>query len=298
MNVREGDYLLAVNGNDVKLPANLYSYFENTAGKSVEIKIGPSPDGAGVRTVKVVPVAEEGSLRNADWVERNLRKVHDATGGRVAYVYVPDTARLGHAYFKRYFFPQADKDAVIVDERFNGGGWIADYYIENLRKPLIAYWAPRYGEDLKTPSASIQGPKVMLINETSGSGGDTLPFMWRKFGLGQLVGTPTWGGVVGTMEFPVLMDGGSVTAPNFGIWTEDGFVVENVGVPPDVEVEQTPAELIAGHDPQLEKAIKIVMEELKANPSEKPKRPPFPIRARKIASGRSAGERGELPRRT
>jgi len=137
----------------------------------------------------------------------------------------------------------------------------------------------RYGADHKTPAASIQGPKVMLIDETAGSGGDFLPWMFRKFGMGKLIGKRTWGGLVGILGFPVLMDGGVVTAPNFAIWTpEDGWIVENVGVPPDIEVEQTPADVINGRDPQLEKAIQVVMEELKKNPTKQPQRPPFPVR--------------------
>jgi tricorn protease len=279
--VRAGEYLLAVEGRDLTPPANLFARFEATSGKIVEITVGPNPDGTGSRTVKVVPVADEGALRNRDWVESNIRKVHAATNGRVAYVYVPNTSTLGHVYFKRYFFPQADKEAIIVDERFNGGGSVADYYLDWLRKPISAYWAMRYGADLKTPSASIQGPKVMIVNETAGSGGDLLPWMFRKFGMGKLVGMATWGGLVGTLGFPVLMDGGSVTAPNLAIWTEDGFIVENVGVPPDIEVEQTPRDVIAGRDPQLEKAIQVALDELKANPPAKPKRPAFPIRVRK-----------------
>lgn len=278
VDVKAGEYLLAVNGQDLRPPTNLYSFFENTSGKIVEITVGPNADGSGARTVQVVPIAGESALRNRDWVEANLRKVNQATGGRVAYVYVPNTATLGHTYFKRYFFPQSHKEAIIVDERFNGGGQVADYYIDLLRRPFIAYWHTRYGADLKTPSASIQGPKVMIINETAGSGGDLLPWMFRKHKLGTLVGKRTWGGLVGTLGFPVLMDGGVTSAPNLGIWTEEGWVVENVGVPPDVEVEQTPAEVIAGRDPQLEKAIEIVMEELKKNPPPSPKRPPYPVR--------------------
>ena len=142
----------------------------------------------------------------------------------------------------------------------------------------------RYGADLPTPAAAIQGPKVMLIDETAGSGGDMLPFMFRKFKVGTLVGKRTWGGLVGTLGFPSLMDGGQVTAPNLAIWTEDGFVVENVGVPPDVDVEQTPADVIAGHDPQLEAAIRIVLDELEKNPPKKPKRPEYPIRGNRIIS--------------
>ena len=277
VDVKAGEYLLAVNGRDVRPPANVYAFFENTSGKIVEITVGPNADGAKSRTVQVVPIANEAALRNRDWVEGNLRKVDQATGGRVAYVYVPNTAAAGHSYFKRYFFPQAHKDAIIVDERFNGGGSVADYYIDILRRPHISYWAMRYGDDLKTPTASIQGPKVMIIDEMAGSGGDLLPWMFRKFKLGTLIGQRTWGGLVGILGFPVLMDGGVVTAPNLAIWTaEDGWIVENEGVAPDIEVEQTPADVIAGRDPQLEKAIEVVMAELKKSPAPQQKRPAYP----------------------
>jgi tricorn protease len=289
VDVKAGDYLLAVRGQELRPPTNLYSLFENTAGKLIDITIGPNPDGSGAHTLSVVPIPNEGALRNRDWVEGNLKKVDEATNGRVAYVYVPNTTRQGHTYFKRYFFPQAHKEAIIIDERFNGGGQVADYYIDHLRKPFTSYWAMRYGADLKTPGASIQGPKVMIIDETAGSGGDLLPWMFRKFKLGKLVGKRTWGGLVGTLGFPVLMDGAVVTAPNLAIWTEDGWIVENVGVPPDVEIEQTPAEVIAGRDPQLEKAIQIVMEELKKNPPPQHKRPPYPVRVTPAKSVPTAG---------
>jgi len=278
VDVKEGEYLLAIQGKELRPPTNLYSFFENSAEKIIEITVGPDPDGANSRTVQVVPVRNEYALRNRDWVEGNLKKVEEASKGRVAYVYVPNTATLGHTYFKRYFFPQSHKDAIIVDERYNGGGQVADYYIDILRRPLTCYWNMRYGEDIKTPSASIQGPKVMLINELAGSGGDLLPWMFRKFKLGKLIGKRTWGGLVGVLGFPVLMDGGYVTAPNLAIWTEDGFIVENVGIPPDIEVEELPADYIAGRDAQLEKAIEVILEELEKNPSQKPKRPSYPKR--------------------
>lgn len=279
VDVQGGEYLLAVRGKELRPPVNLYSLFENTAGKLTEITVGPSPDGQDSRTVQVVPLASEYSLRNRDWVEGNIQRVTEATNGRVAYAYVPNTANLGHVYFKRYFFPQSDRDAIIVDERYNGGGQVADYYIDLLRRPLTCYWNTRYGADLKTPSASIQGPKVMLINEQAGSGGDLLPWMWRKFGLGKLIGKRTWGGLVGTLGFPPLMDGGYVTAPNIAIWTEEGgFIVENVGVPPDIEVEELPVDYLAGRDAQLEKAIAVILEELKKNPPIKPVRPKYPKR--------------------
>ena len=281
VDVKPGDFLLAVDGKEIKADSEVYRSFEATAGKRVELKVGPKADGSGARTVLVEPIADEAALRNRAWVEGNLQKVHERTKGRVAYVYVPNTARAGYEYFKRYFYPQAGKDAIIVDERFNGGGQVADYYIDLLRKPLISYWATRYGAAIRTPNAAILGPKVMIIDETAGSGGDLLPWMFRKFGLGKLVGKRTWGGLVGILGFPVLMDGGIVTAPDLAIFTDEGWVVENVGVPPDIEVEQDPALVAAGKDPQLDRAIEVILEELEKNPPPKPPdRPPFPVRVR------------------
>jgi tricorn protease len=281
LNIKTGDFLLAVNGKDVTADKNLFSFFENTADNIVELTINDKPDYSGSRVVKVVPLSSEYALRNRDWVEGNLKKVTEATDGQVAYVYVPNTSKAGYDYFKRYFFPQVNRKAIIIDERFNGGGSLADYYIDMLQRPLQAYWNMRYGLDIKSPSASIQGPKVMIIDETAGSGGDMLPWMFRKFGVGTLVGKRTWGGLVGILGFPEFIDGGSVTAPNVGIWTKDGFVVENVGVAPDIEVEQWPAEVISGRDPQLEKAIEVAMKELSKNPPITPVRPPYPIKVKK-----------------
>jgi len=280
VNVQVGDYILKVNGADVTADKNFYSYFENTAEKIVTLTVASSAEGANSRTVKVVPVASEVALRNRDWVEGNMRKVNEATNGQVAYVYVPNTAGGGHEYFKRYFFPQVNKAGIIIDERFNGGGQLADYYIDLLKRPLQSYWRYRYGRDQKAPNASIQGPKVMLIDETAGSGGDYLPYLFRKAKLGTLVGKTTWGGLVGILGYPEFIDGGVVTAPNVAFFDEKGFGIENEGTSPDVEVEQWPSQVIAGRDPQLEKAIQIVMDELKKNPPAKAPSPKFPVRAR------------------
>ena len=281
INAKVGDFILAVNGKDLTADKNIFSYFENTADKIVELTIGSKPDYTDSRFVKVVPIKNESALRNRDWVEGNLKRVNEATNGQVAYVYVPNTARAGHEYFKRYFFPQANKKAIIIDERFNGGGLLADYYIDILLRKYQSHWNYRYGKDLKSPSASIQGPKVMLIDETAGSGGDMLPYMFRKFEVGTMVGKRTWGGLVGVLGFPEFIDGASVTAPNVAIWTKDGFIVENVGVAPDIEVEQWPADVIKGKDPQLEKAIEITLQQLKKNPPVEPERPPYPQRGKR-----------------
>lgn len=279
VNVQVGDYILKVNGADVTAEKNFYSYFENTAEKIVTLTVASSPDGSNTRTVKVVPIASEVALRNREWVEGNMRKVSEATNGRVAYVYVPNTAAAGHEYFKRYFFPQADREAIIIDERFNGGGQLADYYIDLLKRPVQSYWRYRYGKDQKAPNASIQGPKVMLIDETAGSGGDYLPYLFRQAKLGTIVGKTTWGGLVGVLGFPEFIDGGVVTAPNLAFFDENGFGIENVGTPPDIEVEQLPAQVIKGQDPQLDKAIEIVMDALKKNPPKKAPSPKAPNKA-------------------
>jgi len=279
VNVKEGDFLLAVNGKELKAPTEVYAPFENTEGKLVEITVGPSADGKGSRTVTVEPIGDELNLRNLDWVQGNLKKVEKATGGKIGYIHVRDTAAGGMADFKRYFFPQIDKDGLIVDERYNRGGQIADYYIDILRRPFASYWAPRHGADWRSPSAAVFGPKVMIIDEGAGSGGDMLPYMFRKFGLGPLVGKRTWGGLVGISGFPTLMDGGNVTAPNIAIWVPDGgFIIENDGVAPDHDVNMWPKDVIAGKDPQLEKAIELALDALKKNPPKKDERPAYPKR--------------------
>jgi tricorn protease len=277
VNVQEGEYLLAVNGRELRPPDNLYSFFEGTAGKQVRLRVGPDPSGAGSREVTVVPVESEAMLRHYAWVEGNRRKVDQMTGGRVAYVYLPNTGEAGYASFNRYYFSQIDKQAAIIDERFNGGGMAADYIIDSMRRSLMNYWTTRYGEIFTTPLAAIFGPKVMIINEYAGSGGDAIAWYFRKARLGPLVGKRTWGGLVGIFGFPPLIDGGMVTAPNLAFFnTEGDWEVENRGVPPDIEVEFDPAAWRQGRDPQLEKAVEIVLDALKKNPPPVPKKPPYP----------------------
>ncbi len=275
--VREGEYLLAVNGRDLRGEDEVYRLFECTAGKQVILKVGPNPDGKGSREVTVVPAPNERALRNLAWVDGNRRAVDKLTGGRVAYVYLPDTWVSGYTRFNRYFFAQAGRDGVIVDERFNGGGLLADHVIDYLRQPIRNYASTREGSDQAFPTSAIPGPKVMLINEMAGSGGDYLPYTFRQSKLGPLVGKRTWGGLVGISGYPPLLDGGGVTAPRWGIWFPNGrWDVENRGVPPDVEVEYDPKLVREGRDPQLEKAVEIVLSELKKRPVKHPQRPPFP----------------------
>jgi tricorn protease len=286
VNVAAGEYLLAVEGRDVRPPANLYGFFEETAGKSIVIRVGPDPSGANSREVTVVPVADERGLRNFAWIEDNRRKVDQMSGGRVGYVYMPDTAGGGYANFNRYFFSQVGKEGVIIDERFNGGGDIADYVIDYLRRPLVGRFTMREGEDITVPMEGIFGAKVMITNEMAGSGGDAMPWLFRKAGIGPLVGMRTWGGLVGHYTGPGdLIDGGSIGTPNLAFYNLDGaWDVENNGVSPDYEVEMDPKLVRAGHDPQLEKAIAVVLEGLKKNPVNYGKRPSYPDYQKKGSS--------------
>jgi tricorn protease len=276
VDVEPGEYLLAVNGRDVLPGDEVYKYFETTAGKQTSLKVGPSPDGAGAREVIVVPVEDEYQLRYRAWIEDNRRKVDRMSGGRLAYVHMPDTSFGGYTSFNRYYFAQVGKEGAIIDERFNGGGLLADYVIDYLRRPLAAYFTQREGEDFAMPTAAIFGPKAMLINEFAGSGGDYMPWAFRDAKIGPLIGKRTWGGLVGVSGVP-LMDGGVTGAPQSGLWNPNGtWDVENWGVEPDIEVEMDPALWRAGRDPQLEKAVAVVMESLRKNPLPRHTRPPYP----------------------
>jgi tricorn protease len=277
VNVQQGEYLIAVNGREVRAADNVYSFFEATAGKQVLLKVGANPDGTGARTVTVVPVPTESRLRNLAWTEDNRRLVDRMTKGRVAYVYMPDTAFGGQTYFTRYFYAQVDKEAVIIDERFNGGGALATDIIEQLKRPIMSLVATRDGADEVQPQGAIFGPKVMIINEFAGSGGDAMPNYFRRAGVGPLIGKRTWGGLVGRAGAPQLMDGGFVTAPSSAVWGPKGeWDAENVGIHPDIEVEHDPEQIRQGKDPQLERAIKEVMAALEKNPVPQPKRPAYP----------------------
>ncbi len=278
VNVRAGEYLLAVNGREITSAENVDHALAGTAGKSVVLRVGPNADGKGARDVTVVPLATETMLRHLAWIDQNRRTVEKLSGGKLGYIYVPNTANAGYTRFNRYFFAQQDKKGAVVDERFNGGGNIADYMIHYLqREQPFNYVAARYGEPLPIPAGAIYGPKVMLINEYAGSGGDEFPWLFKRFKVGTIVGTRTWGGLVGIGGYPPFMDGGFVTAPRGGLWAPDeGWAVENKGVAPDVEVELDPAAWRAGRDSQLERAVAILMSELEKSPPAEAKIPPFP----------------------
>ncbi|MBI5837444.1 MAG: PD40 domain-containing protein [Candidatus Eisenbacteria bacterium] len=276
--VNDGDYLLSVNGIPLRAPQNVYAAFVGTVGKQTRITVGSSATDASPRTYTVVPIGDESSLRYTAWVNGNRRKVEQATGGRIAYIHVPNTAIEGIQEFSKQYYPQIDKDGIIVDERFNGGGFIPDFFVERLSRTTMSYWSNRDGEGFRTPGTAIDGPKCILVNQYAGSGGDAFPYYFRLHKLGPVIGKRTWGGLVGISHGNDLVDGGRVTMPDFGIYDVDGkWVVENHGVDPDIEVENAPHEMVAGRDPQLERAIQYCMEQLKANPVKRPARPPYKI---------------------
>jgi tricorn protease len=277
VNVKAGEYLLGVNGRELTSSENIFQAFQETAGKQTVIRVGPNPDDASSREVTVVPIADEQALRHLDWIESNRRLVDQLSDGKLAYVYLPDTGGGGYTSFNRYFFAQVGKEGAILDERFNHGGQIADYIIDYLNRKPEALVFPRDGDRMMEPSMAIYGPKVMITNQFAGSGGDAMPWLFRKEGIGQLVGERTWGGLVGIGGYPVLMDGGLVTAPRTAISGLNGhWEVEGHGIPPDVEVWQDPRLVREGHDPQLEKAVAVAMQELEKHPLPHYPKPPYP----------------------
>jgi tricorn protease len=224
--------------------------------------------------ITVIPIANEDGLRTRAWVEDNRRLVDKLSGGKLAYVWLPNTTGPGYTYFTRYYYAQQDKEGAIIDERYNHGGQVADYIVNELERKLMGYFVQRDGQPATSPTAGIYGPKVMLINESAGSGGDALPFMFKQRKIGPMVGTRTWGGLVGTLGVPPTIDGGGITAPILAFYNLQGkWDVENIGVAPDIEVENTPAEVLAGHDAQLERAVAEAMRLLEANPQKRVPRP-------------------------
>ncbi|WP_412062413.1 PDZ domain-containing protein [Rubrivirga sp. IMCC45206] len=282
VDVSEGDFLVGVDGVELTAATSLYRPFAGTAGRQTVLHVNDRPTFVGARRVTVVPVASEAGLRQRAWVEDNRRFVDARSGGRLAYAWVPDTGDSGYESFNRYYFAQQDRDGAVVDERYNNGGTAADYIIDVLARERYGYFNNPVGdrEPWSTPMAGIWGAKVMLINEMSGSGGDLLPYMFRARGLGPLVGTKTWGGLVGIWDTPSLVDGGYITAPRGGFYDLDGrWSVENEGVAPDVEVDITPRDWVDGRDPQLERAVDLALEMLDANPVERLAEPPPPVRS-------------------
>lgn len=277
--VNEGDYLLAVNRAPLDVGKDPWAAFQGLAKKTVLLTVNSRPSLEGARDVLVETLDSEARLRNLAWIEEKRLKVEAASGGRIGYVYVPDTGQGGQTELVRQFQGQFHKEGLVVDERFNSGGQIPDRFVELLNRPLYNYWGVRDGTDWQWPPVAHPGPKAMLINGWSGSGGDAFPLYFKQAGLGPLIGTRTWGGLIGISGVPPLMDGGNVTVPTFGIYSTDGqWIVENHGVDPDIEVVDDPSKMVDGGDPQLERAIAEVMRSLEAKPVRPPAKPAYPDR--------------------
>ena len=272
IDVKEGDYVLEVNGKPIDASANFYSFFENMANRQIVLRLNNKPSLEGSRLVTVVPIASENGLRTRAWVEENRRMVDKLSGGRLAYVWLPNTGGPGYTSFIRYFYAQQNKEGTIVDERYNQGGMVADFIVNELDRKPMGLFTVRDGNSFFSPIAGIYGPKVMVVNESAGSGGDALPFYFKLRKLGPIVGTRTWGGLVGTLGVPPTIDGGGITAPSLAFFNLEGkYDVENIGVSPDIEVENTP--IRTGKDAQLERAVDEAMKLLERNPIKRLPRP-------------------------
>ncbi len=284
MDVATGDYVVAIDGRELKDDANPFDLLEGTAGRTISIMVNDEPKLEGARQINVVPTASEGQLRTWDWVSENQRRVDELSDGKLAYVWLPNTGRGGYSYFNRMYFAQQDREGAIIDERNNGGGSAADYIVDILARELTGYFNSNAGDKrpFTQPMAGLFGPKVMIINERAGSGGDLLPYLFRFKKIGPLVGTRTWGGLVGTWDTPPLIDGGRFVAPRGGFIDVDGnWAVEGEGVAPDIEVRNDPQPVIAGKDPQLERAVAEALELLKTKKVELKPEPAPPVRARR-----------------
>lgn len=276
--IREGDYLLKVNGELVSAKRNIYSYFVDLAGKPTELVVNDKPSQTGARTVVVQPISSERGLRYIDWVERNREYVAAASNGQLGYMHLPDTYTGSAALFPRYYYAQTNKAGIIVDGRFNGGGLDPDIFLQRLDKKPLSYWTRRHSHDQATPWFSNQAHLVCLTNREAGSGGDELPYLFRLKGMGPVIGTRTWGGLVGVSMFISMIDGGGLTAPDYRIYNGEGkWVVENEGVTPDIEIDLDPADYGSGRDAQLDKAIEVLMKKIKEEPRIWPVHEPFPV---------------------
>ncbi|MBN1448233.1 MAG: PD40 domain-containing protein [Bacteroidetes bacterium] len=280
-NVHTGDYLIAIDGREVGTDDNPSRFLENTFGKHVTLLINARPKRDGAREVTVKPVKSETQLRFLDWVTRNRAFVDSISGGRIGYIWIPNTAQEGNRELFRWFYPQANKDALILDDRYNGGGFIPYNMIELLDREPLNYWARRGIEPFSAPDVFHEGPKVCLINGYSSSGGDAFPYYFRMRGLGTLIGTRTWGGLIGLSGQPSFVDGGSLNIPTFRFFDSDGqWAIENEGVSPDIEVIDRPDEVAKGRDPSLEKAVEVLLDQLRLNPPRRPMPPPPPDESR------------------
>lgn len=284
LDAREGDYLVAIDGREVGTDGNPFALLEGTRGRAISIHVNDRPGMDGARELLVEPTGSESQLRTWAWVEDNRRKVDEMSDGRLAYVWLPNTGQGGYSNFNRMYFAQQDRQGAVIDERNNGGGSAADYFVDIMARELTGYFNSRAGDrkPFTQPMAGLFGPKVMIINGRAGSGGDLLPYLFRAYGIGPLIGTLTWGGLVGTWDTPPLIDGGRFVAPRGGFIDVDGnWAVEGDGVAPDIEVRNNPAEVIAGRDPQLEAAVAEALRLLETERVVFKPEPPAPVRYRR-----------------
>ena len=276
VDAKVGEYVLAIDGEELTEVMDLYVALEGKAGKQVKLKLGPNADGTDSREVIVLPIANEGQLRNRAWTEGNRKRVEAATGGKVGYVHVPDTNVGGWREFVRYYYSQTGKDAMIIDERHNGGGAIADFLVREMLKPIVSGSRTRYGKDYNIPVMGVFGPKVMIANEMAGSGGDIFPHLFRFHKVGPIIGKKTWGAMISNYGFN-LVDGGRISSPDDAMYNPDGtWMIENRGTPPDMEVELDPFLWRQGKDAQLEAAIAEIQKLMAKNPVKPLKRPDYP----------------------
>ncbi|MCW5569369.1 MAG: PDZ domain-containing protein, partial [Dokdonella sp.] len=277
-NVREGEYILAVDGVDARTVKNFYQLMQDKGEQNVVLRIAAKAGGSGARDVRVKALSSEYTLRYNDWVAQRRALVDRLSNGRIGYIHVPNTSQDGNRELFRGMLAYAHKDALIIDDRYNGGGFIPDRMIELVARKPLNHWKRRGLDPQATPLLSHDGPKAMLMNGLSSSGGDAFPYYFRKLGLGKLIGTRTWGGLIGISGNPTLADGGMLLAATFRFMDTDGrWAVENEGVAPDIEVIDRPELLAAGRDPSIEKAVEQLLGELAARPPRKPVAPPAPV---------------------
>jgi len=278
LDIREGDYLLSVNGEKVTSERNIYSYFIDLAGKKVKLRVNRKPSEEGAWELIVEPTGSEARLRNYDWLENNRMAVDKASNGQIGYIYLPDTYEGSATDFPKYFYSQTKKKGLIIDGRFNGGGLDPEIFLQRLLKKPHSYWTRRYSADQPIPLLAVTAHMACLTNRYAGSGGDLLPYEFQLNQMGPVIGTRTWGGLVGVSMFIELLDGSGLTAPDYRIYNEKGeWVVENEGVVPDIILEQNSVDLTNGKDTQLMKAVEVLMEKIKEDPPSMPEHEPFPV---------------------
>lgn len=283
VDVKEGDYIIRINGKEVTTADNPYMFLENTLGKRVELTVSNQPGGAGARSSVIRPIGSELELMYLNWVNERRAMVDRLSGGRIGYIHVPNTSQDGNRELFRGIYAYHDKEALIIDDRYNGGGFIPDRMADLLDRKTLVYWHRNGLMPSKAPNIAHDGPKVMLVNGYSSSGGDAFPYFFRKMGLGKLIGTRTWGGLIGISGNARLVDGGYISVPRFGIFDEnEEWIIEGIGVYPDIEVVDRPEQLAKGIDPGIEKAVEVLLQELKANPVRKVGIPVPPDRSKWI----------------